>query len=284
MIIIKISDGLGNQLFQYTYALYLKKKGKDVYIDASDINNFKEDKIWTKLCDNRTYQLEHYNITISQTKKVKKFFEWEERYKENIFYRYMNLLQISPYQFIDEKQLLHSKFRYHFYQNYYVKGYFFDKRYYEDVLQDIRTEIRLKESYHMPNDIKEIFNDYDTVSVHFRRGDFLNIGRDMSASNYYEKAIEYIKCNVVNPYFIVFSDDTEWVKDNVELGDNVLFASDLYLRDYEELILMSKCKNNIIANSTYSFWGALLNQEKNKIVIAPKNWRDKLKPKEWINL
>lgn len=284
MIIIKISDGLGNQLFQYAYALYLRKKGEKVCIDASDINNLRENTVWTRVCGQRAYQLEQFNITIGETSKVNRFFRWEEQYRRNSFFRYMDVLQLSPYQILNERHIRHPKFKYRFCQNYYVKGYFFEKRYYEEVLSELRNEISLKKPYFLSGEIQRIFRDYDTVSIHFRRGDLLGLGRDMSGSDYYKNAVAYIKRNSVNPYFIVFSDDTEWVKNKVDLGDQVLFASDLGLTDCEEVILMSQCKNHIIANSTYSFWGALLNQNDDKIVIAPKNWRDRMKPKEWVNL
>ncbi len=90
--------------------------------------------------------------------------------------------------------------------------------------------------------------------------------------NYYIRAINFIKKRVVNPHFFIFSDDVEWVKNNLKTKFPLIFISGNNLKDYEELILMSRCKHNIIANSAFSWWGAWLNENENKIVIAPYQW------------
>lgn len=284
MIIIKITDGLGNQLFQYAYALYLKKQGYKVYIDTQDINNIEDNTMWTKLCDRREYRLCEFNISLQQWNKDKKFESYQKVKKNNSLFRYLELLQLSPYLSVCEKQINDERFKYRFFQNYYVRGSFFNKKYYESVFEQIIKEISLKKMVTLPQNIYEIINNYNTVSIHFRRGDFLKVGRNISESDYYKKAIEYIRKRVGRLIFLVFSDDIQWVKQNINLRDKVFFVSDLHINDCEELILMSKCNHNIIANSTFSFWGALLNMNEDKIVIAPQNWRDDLKPKEWVNL
>lgn len=107
---------------------------------------------------------------------------------------------------------------------------------------------------------------------------------------YYNKAVEYIKNEVKNPLICVFSDDPEWVKKEFKI-ENVIFAGNDILKDYEQMYLMSICKHNIIANSSFAWWGAWLNKNPNKIVIGPKQWlvnktSDKLDvlPKEWIQI
>ena len=87
---------------------------------------------------------------------------------------------------------------------------------------------------------------------------------------------------IKDPFYIVFSDDIEWTKQNLDFGKNVIFISEYKYEDYEELILMSKCNYNIIANSTFSYWGAWLNPNPNKIVIAPANWMSSVLPNEWL--
>lgn len=108
---------------------------------------------------------------------------------------------------------------------------------------------------------------------------------------YYSSAIKLIDSKLDNPVYFIFSDDIAWVKENLKISSSVIFVSAPSTHDYEELMLMSKCKNNIIANSSFSFWGAWLNQNSNKIVIAPKRWNNvyeseykELLPHSWLKI
>ena len=111
----------------------------------------------------------------------------------------------------------------------------------------------------------------------------------MYSSDYYNKAINFISQKIKEPVFFVITDDTEWVKNNINIPYTVYYLSDKKLPDYEEIILMSKCKHNIIANSSFGWWGAWLNLNKEKTIIAPKKWFNTdyintkdLIPKDWI--
>jgi len=136
----------------------------------------------------------------------------------------------------------------------------------------------------------------NSVSLHIRRGDYLTMQKAIDTIgvcplDYYDKAIREITRKIKNPTFFIFSDDINWVKENLKTNSPTIFVSGGKLKDYEELILMSKCKHNIIANSSFSWWGAWLNNNPNKIVIAPKKWfkdtskntRD-LIPESWLKL
>ena len=107
---------------------------------------------------------------------------------------------------------------------------------------------------------------------------------------YYQKAIKYINDNIEDPYFFIFSDDINWCKENLILNNALYVEANLKSNFECDMILMSKCKHNIIANSTFSWWGAWLNQNLNKNVIAPKRWMssfeclDDLYPNDWIKL
>ncbi len=139
-----------------------------------------------------------------------------------------------------------------------------------------------------------------SVSVHIRRGDYVTDQKtkmyhgqcDMS---YYEKAIETIssriKVNVHDLNVFVFSDDIEWSKINMKLPARLNFVSNMEIPDYEEIYLMSLCDHHIIANSTFSWWGAWLNPKHDKIVVAPKRWSIKqshlygdVVPPEWLKI
>ena len=134
------------------------------------------------------------------------------------------------------------------------------------------------------------------MAIHVRRGDYINdkktsLVHNVCDLNYYERAIDVIKAQVNNPTFFVFSDDIEWAGENLPVNPNARYVSNLEGEDYEELILMSMCEHNIIANSTFSWWGAWLNQNPNKIVIAPKQWLVNktsaeldILPKDWLKI
>lgn len=109
----------------------------------------------------------------------------------------------------------------------------------------------------------------DTCSIHIRRGDYLGLPthHPTQSIDYYKNAIQIVG---EKKHFLVFSDDIEWCKENFNFLNNKTFISDN--KDYEDLYLMSLCKNNIIANSTFSWWGAWLNNNENKKVIIPSKW------------
>lgn len=289
MIVVKISDGLGNQLFQYAYARTLQTKVKQqIYLDISDINriSYRESKAGkiTRLCDMREYQLNHFCITLPIIDEENKLKIFKRRPITRRFFRYCDELRLLPTVYMDETVCNERGFSYSKWQNYYVEGFFFNKKYYEKESNLLMNEFRLKEKIIVSEKIQKILTDKNTVSLHIRRGDFLKLGHDISKSNYYDKAIKYIESNLWSPFLFVFSDDTEWVKDNMRFNSEHLFISDQGFSDCEELILMSMCKNNIIANSTFSYWGAWLNPNKEKIVVSPRGWRQKIIPDTWVQL
>ena len=132
----------------------------------------------------------------------------------------------------------------------------------------------------------------NSVAIHIRRGDFVkNASHGICDINYYQNAIEIIKNKIPAPTLFVFSDDLPWVQQNLKTELPIVYVSQLELDETEELMLMSQCQHQIIANSTFSWWGAWLNQNPEKIIIAPKKWNNRyqkhykyLVPEEWITL
>ena len=289
MIVVKISDGLGNQMFQYAYARSLHEKtNRKIYLDVSDINNIQSDKIQIveamKLCDRREYQLNNFAISlpIINTDKLGKIHISINT--KNSFLNYCKELRLLTTVYLTESECREEGFKYSRIQDYYVTGYFFDKYLYEGIEDILHQEFKLKNGLHLPWKIRKIIRDRNTVSLHIRRQDFLKVGRDLSEDDYYNRAIDYIKDTVENPYLFVFSDDIEWVKKEKRFDIEHLYISNNGFSDCEELILMSMCSNNIIANSTFSYWGAWLNSNKGKIVITPRGWRQKIIPDTWVKL
>lgn len=288
MFIVKITDGLGNQLFQYAFAKSLQiKYGKKVYLDTSDINREGElgdeaIKSFVGKCDKREYKLDKYCISLQEADEndIKKFSE----IRKSNFFRYCELLKILKYQIICEKDISLKDLKIWRYQNVYFKGFYFDKKYYIDNLETIKNDLKLKNDVVLDKKLSKILKEKETIGIHVRRGDFLRVGRATCSAQYYKKAFEIISKEVKNPYVVVISDDIEWVRTNIKLDAQMEFVSGKGYQDFEELFIYSCCKHNIIANSTFSYWGAVLNPNEKKIVVAPKHWRDNVLFDDWVQV
>jgi hypothetical protein len=178
----------------------------------------------------------------------------------------------------------------------YLDGYWQSENYFKNI-----RHILLKEfspAYDLRNGDKEIIsgiNDSNSVGVHVRRGDYVNLKsanefHGVCGMDYYSKAISLIKEQTKSPVFFIFSDDPDWCKENFKHIPGVKVVQSKSGQSSAELFLMSMCKHNIIANSSYSWWSGWLNTNETKMVIAPKNWfasandsKDIL-PKEYILL
>ena len=169
-------------------------------------------------------------------------------------------------------------------------GYFHDEMYFKHNRDYILTKIKPNSfvSNFINNKYESLVKAENTVSVHVRRGSYLSAQHVLIVQNkeYYLNALSHFDENIVK---VVFSDDLPWCKEVFSPLKNVVFVENE--KDYIELILMSKMKNHIISNSTFSWWGAWLNQNPNKKVIAPKNWfnpnylkENNVVPKNWIQL
>jgi len=131
----------------------------------------------------------------------------------------------------------------------------------------------------------------NAVSVHVRRGDYLahNSLGGVCTLEYYRKAVQYMNNNLESPRFFVFSDDKKWIEDNIEIENATFVDFNTGVDSWQDMFLMSRCKNNIIANSSFSWWGAYLNGNMAKIVIAPKKWQvsslgEDIVDKQWIRI
>lgn len=295
MHVVKITDGLGNQMFQYAFAKKLEIiTGKKIYLDIRYINN--EDRsvregtksIFEKKSDRRTYGLDYFRIRLPEAgdgtlscwnflkcenKVDKTLFEASKRQKW--FFRYLNESQVPKAELVENA---------HKNLPIYFEGYFFDKTYYDDIRDVLQRDFRPKAPIKLSSQLKEILNSDETVSIHIRRGDFLKLNRDISEKGYYDDAIKRMSEFVENPKWLIFSDDIAWVKANMAFPGDAIYVSEMGYKDYEELTIMKHCKHNIIANSTFSYWAAYLNDNNQKVVICPKNWKPGIVSKEWIRV
>jgi len=253
MISCFLQGGLGNYLFQIAAAVSLSDDDDAVFSDT-DISVIHK-------------QLSAYKDNI--LRKIK--FVNKSLPKNNVYY---------------EPHFQYKKINYS--ENVYLIGYFQSEKYF-----NIK---KIKELFEPTDEIKNyIITKYETqlkqntCSIHVRRGDYLKLSAHHPVCDleYYNKAIAMMPSDTK---FLVFSDDIKWCKDNF-IGDRFEFIMEEL--DIIDLYLMSFCNNNIIANSTFSWWGAWLNNNKNKLVIAPSKWFGVAKgdintndiiPENWIKI
>jgi hypothetical protein len=163
-------------------------------------------------------------------------------------------------------------------KNVYLKGYWQTEKYFADIRNILLQDFSLKREIN-PNCqqfIQKITN-CNSVSLHIRRGDYaenqnLNRIHGLCSLDYYQTSVNYLKKQIKEPHFFLFSDDPEWVKENLAIEDQTTIVSGNNFADYEDLFLMSLCQHNIIANSSFSWWAAWLNRNSDKIVCTPKQW------------
>jgi hypothetical protein len=192
-----------------------------------------------------------------------------------------------------EAHILEILFTKYVQKNSYLTDYFQDISYFEHSEEALRKEFRLKEP--LENKYPEIVHNItrtESVSVHVRRTDYIDKQHRyiVLTPEYYTNAMNHILSIKSGAVFYFFSDDIEWVQKNLPIPENSFFVSGKQYTDYEELGLMSLCKHNITANSTFSWWGAWLNTYTEKIIITPKKWFTQEVeqyisiPKSWIQI
>jgi hypothetical protein len=303
MIIIKLKGGLGNQMFQYAFAKSISLKlSTKLFVDLTSLSH--EVKI-----DNltyRNYELNRFNINdIVLTYDESMNFE-----KKVLLNNKFRLSSINKYFFKNKLPIFNKHIDYlPGYRNFdlfikkflIIEGYFQSEKYFlsNNLIQNI---FQLNESFLNNNTIAlEVFNcilNCESVGVHIRRGDYvtnnlINSIHGTCSIEYYTKAFQFFKNK--NTVFYCFSDDINWVKTWFKDLENHFFIRyvDCTNDNFEDLFLMSNCKHNIIANSSFSWWSAWLNQNINKIVICPQKWYNDYKlntinkemiPLSWIQL
>ena len=264
MVTVKIIGGLGNQMFQYAYAKALQQRGYEVKIDISAFGSY----------DLHQYGLDKYNIDLEASTKK----ENDKFYKNNIFSKILRKLGLDFSKKIKEKSLLFDSDLLNIEDDSYIEGYFQSEKYFKNIREVIIKQftINQKVSNYAIEIENKIKNSQNSCSLHIRRGDYLNSTNinihGICDIEYYKNAMKYLEEKVGNLNYFIFSDDIEWVKDNLVIENAIYIESKEKRIPHEDIYLMSLCQHNIIANSSFSWWGAWLNQNENKIIIAPKRW------------
>ncbi|TAA39592.1 alpha-1,2-fucosyltransferase [Corallincola spongiicola] len=263
MIITKILGGLGNQMFQYAIARAIAVQKEDVCkLDLSGFENYKL---------HNGYRLDAFDIRaeIASPQEVK-MLKGSADLISKIWHK---LFRLSSPHYYREKE--HTRYDCEVFnqEHIYLEGYWQNAKYFECIRTQLIQDFTIMKS--LNDSVKKIKKDIEncsSVSIHVRRGDYLNhpdVG--VLEIEYYQRAIEFVSEKVENPRYFVFSNDLEWCKENFRTIKNLTFVED-GSDEFDDLLLMSCCKNNIIANSSFSWWGAWLNINSDKIVVAPKQW------------
>lgn len=286
MIIVGIAGGLGNQMFQYAFYRALMEKGKNVKIDL--------DLSW-----HGKYEM-HNGYELHRIFSVKENVATKDEIKElvgsrNIFNRFLRRYKLKKTFYFTPKLEDCIRFNEKFLNvdNIYLFSAWQTEKYFSTVKSIIEKEFvfKLKMNEDSQSIAKQIMQE-NSVSIHVRRGDYLNNEqlRGICTVEYFTRAIERIKQLVKQPRFYVFSDDIQWCKEHF-LFDNIKYvSSNSGIDSYQDMQLMSLCKHNITSNSTFSWWGAWLNKNVNKIVISPKKWFNGIDgtkdiiPDEWMKV
>ena len=147
-------------------------------------------------------------------------------------------------------------------------------------MHQLRLDLVLKAPLSAPaQKVKRIIDAVESVALHVRRGDYLKDQKTITrhgacSQSYYQNAIDYVLEKKPMAEFFVFSDDPKWVKAHLQLPPQCTYVSEAHITAEEDLVLISGCKHQIIANSTFSWWGAWLNNNCDKIVVCPTPWFD----------
>lgn len=282
MILVYINHGLGNQMFQYAFGMILQKKNKGIKVayditclrariegrKSWNINDIFDCKVpiaspwlvWrvTKCCPFI------YRMWLKDEKRVD---EYRDRHiqcrvlKEPAKYKGEGSIEkINAHRFVQHKE-------------HYVWGFWENVNYLKGYEKLIQRKFRFKHRFNTEEKDKyrDIF-EKNSVAVHIRRGDYLKQDSAhafcLCGEDYYEQAMKVIEEQVENPFYVFFSDDSDYVREKYKYIENKMLVTGN--RDYVDLQLMSCCNHIICANSTFSFWGAFLNKHADKVVVVPK--------------
>ena len=294
MIIVKLMGGLGNQMFQYAAAKALAEHhGVLLKVDLSFLNDRSAKENFTF----REYELSCFDTSIEIASKD----EISIFNAKNRFYRYMmTFLGISmPLHYYEQSFKYYELFN-QLHKETLLEGYFQSEKYFIQIKSLLLENFKwLSPASGIKLKLIESIQAVHSVSLHIRRGDFvenkvINSIHGLCDINYYERAISEINNSMKNPTFFIFSDDINWAKKKFGWIPSVIFIDHNKGKEsFWDMRLMSYCKHNIIANSSFSWWGAWLNTNKLKIVIAPKIWfndsiinlqTEDLIPSEWLRI
>lgn len=289
-VTINMACGLANRMFQYSYYLYLKSQGYDAKIDYYTSAKLAHETVaWNRIFPYATFEKASQLAVILDGGGS----SFQSRFRRRFLPSTCNVWQM-PTSF---DATLPAKDK----RRCYIMGVFQNAEMVSAVRDNVRDAFRFKEIDGENNQalLKDMSN-CESVAIHVRKGkDYASLDwyNNTCEMDYYRNAIEYMKAHLENPKFYVFADNPEWVRENFKDFEYTLVEGNPTSGwgSHFDMQLMSCCRHNIISNSTYSWWGAFLNNNEGKIVIGPKYWfnpmgnykevsSDRVLPKGWVAL
>ena len=283
MVVVKLSGGLGNQMLQYSFALFLKHLGKEVELDLSlyqYINEHNGPEILSLFPIEQSVELSRSLASFhTRERRLRRYTELARRYR--------CLPLLSPWK-------MRHLFRFHC-RKYNWKEV--DLNVYTPTLEEMekmdqcvvsgcpnpyyldRIEDAVRQTFACPG-FPSVFDtlllemgERESVAVHVRRGDYLNFSGLSLPDIYYQEACSIIEQHCPKAHFYVFSEDVNYVQELFKGREGVTFMEpNRGEKSYLDLFLMAQCKHTIIANSTFSWWAAWLNSHPDKLIIKPQKW------------
>lgn len=261
MRLIKMTGGLGNQMFIYALYLNMKRLYPDTRIDLSDMMHYHAHHGYEL---HRVFRLPRTEFCINQ--KLKKVLEF--LFFNTVLERKQDLTTLSAWTCPRRWPLT------------YFKGFYQSERFFAEVSEEVRRTFRFDLSLASEASMEmraRLAADPRAVGLHVRRGDYLEPKHFASVGcvcglPYYRNAIAEITRRVGRPHFYVFSDDPAWARENLPLEQATFIDWNRGKDSWQDMMLMSCCRHNIICNSTFSWWGAWLNPNADKVVVCPERW------------
>lgn len=290
MLVVNVLGGLGNQMFQYAVGRALALRlNRPLKLDVSDFRNyrlhngFELTRVFSDAMD------------LATREDMREVLGWQSAAVVRRILLRPRMAGLRNANFILEPHFHHWPGINAVPAKAYLIGYWQSEKYFKDFESDIRTRFTFRSP--LSDSQKMLVDDIvntNAVSVHVRRGDYVgskktNAVHGVCSIEYYKAAFQYFQERLVKPIFYIFSDDMEWVRGNISSVAEMRYVDgNLGLDSHCDMRLMSLCKHHIIANSSFSWWGAWLNPYPDKMVVAPKQWfanqhdtRD-ICPSEWV--
>lgn len=272
MVIVTMMGGLGNQMFQYAAGRHLSLRLNTrlafdlrALLDRTPRENFTF----------REYELDVFGIPATEAPAAA-LGRFTPSYRPPAWRRLLHRLGGPPatYRKVVERGIAFDPAVLEQRGNLLLSGYWQSEKYFAGAAATVRDDFRFRAA---PGDenaaLARAIGSVEAVSIHVRRGDYLtNAFHGLCSLAYYREAVALVAGRVSNPCFFVFSDDPQWVQQHLALPYPVTYVTHNQQRSHLDLQLMSLCRHHIIANSSFSWWGAWLGNHPGKVVVAPRRW------------
>lgn len=298
-IVVALSGGLGNQLFQYAMGRALSlRNGLPLVLDIAWFDQVRNQE--DPLATVRSYALTPFKLKVATQRiglpppqikgdigsVIRYFWRRIPRRHMGRKVRFERSLAFEPAALSIQGPV-------------WLDGYWQSHRYFDDFSGVLRSELgRPQAVSNATSDMLEKISGSDSICLHVRRGDYISNRQAASTHgtcslDYYAKGMEVVSSPLSDPHCFVFSDEPDWAKNNIRFAGIPVTFIDINGPDtpHEDLWLMSACKHFVIANSSLSWWGAWLSEHEGKVVVAPRQWFANAKrsttdliPSEWIRI